>query len=73
MTVRPKQRDCQFEPPYPDHDTVLFSIRFPEMVGHLASARCPIEEPHRIEECGEFEEIGGGTEPEGGTLGCARG
>lgn len=48
----PKNLDC--EPPYPDHDTVLISIRFPEMTAHLSTERCPHEHPHLIAECGEF-------------------
>jgi hypothetical protein len=30
MNQRPKQTDCQHEPPYPDHETVLISIRDPD-------------------------------------------
>jgi hypothetical protein len=26
---RPKQINCQQEPGYPDHETVIFSIRYP--------------------------------------------
>jgi hypothetical protein len=29
-TKRPKQTNCQNEPSYPDHETVVFSIRFPD-------------------------------------------
>tara|TARA_R110002020_G_scaffold318905_9_gene534562 strand:- start:2540 stop:2692 length:153 start_codon:yes stop_codon:yes gene_type:complete len=28
---RPKQTNCQNEPPYPLHETVLFTIRDPEV------------------------------------------
>ena len=55
MSKRSEPTDLICEPPYPDHKTVLFSVRFPDMTGHLATARCPIEEPHLISECAEFE------------------
>jgi hypothetical protein len=35
---------------------VCFSIRFPDMTGHRKSKRCPIEEPHLIKDCGEFQD-----------------
>lgn len=54
MTVRPRQTDCQHEPAYPDHETVLFSLRDPDMVSHLKTARCLIEYPHLILQCGEY-------------------
>ncbi|HXI85297.1 MAG TPA: hypothetical protein VNL17_14545 [Verrucomicrobiae bacterium] len=54
MSARPRQNDCQHEPPYPDHDCVVFSIRSPEMTAHLASHRCAIEEPHSVAVCGEW-------------------
>jgi hypothetical protein len=31
MRERPKQTNCQNEPPYPDHETELFLFRFPEV------------------------------------------
>ena len=57
MTPRPKQTDCQIEPSYPDHDTVLMSFRDPEWVAHLATDRCSTECPHLMIDCGEF--VGG--------------
>lgn len=54
MEKRPAQRCCQHEPAYPGTETVVFSIRFPDWVSHLASGRCPIEGPHLWNECGEF-------------------
>lgn len=56
MAERPKQRDCQNEPTYPDHETVVFSIRSPDMVAHLATGRCEKEYLHLIKECGEYQE-----------------
>ena len=53
MSERPRQTNCQQEPSYPDHETVVFSIRFPDLTAHSKSSRCPIEEPHLISECGE--------------------
>lgn len=55
MTPRPRQTDCQHEPPYPDHQTVVFSIRYPDAVIHSPSSYCSIQEPHLIAECGEFK------------------
>jgi hypothetical protein len=34
---------------------VVFSIRYPDMTVHGKSDRCPIEEPHRLEECGHVK------------------
>jgi hypothetical protein len=48
-------RDCQHEPPYPGLHTVLISMRDPDMTAHSPSKRCPIEEPHQIAKCGEFQ------------------
>lgn len=55
--MRPKQTDCQIEPSFPDHATVLFSIRFPDLVGHLPTLRCSIQEPHHIDDCQEFDRL----------------
>lgn len=54
MNQRPKQMNCQNEPAYPSHVTVLFSIGDPELTGHAKHKDCPIEEPHKISECGMF-------------------
>lgn len=53
---RPVQYNCCNEPPYPDHETVVFSIRYPDVTSHRATERCKIEWPHLIQECREFEE-----------------
>jgi hypothetical protein len=55
VTDRPRQTDCQIEPAYPDHDTVLWSFRFPEFVAHRPSKRCCKECPHLMAECKEFD------------------
>lgn len=52
--LRPAPSDCRQEPPYPGLETVLFSIRAPEMTGHQPTDRCSREEPHAITECGEW-------------------
>ena len=44
------------EPPYEGLNTVLFSIRYPDMTAHLATDRCPLEYPHEISVCGEWNE-----------------
>jgi len=56
LPTRPAQKDCRHEPPYPGLDTVLFSIADPSLTAHLPMASCPIEHPHRISECGEWQE-----------------
>jgi hypothetical protein len=53
--IRPAPTNCQNEPPYPAHCTVVLSISAPEMVCHQASERCPTEYPHKIAVCGEFD------------------
>lgn len=40
MTERPKQTNCQQEPAYPDHETVVFSIRFPDYYLHESDNGC---------------------------------
>jgi hypothetical protein len=51
---RPRQTNCQQEPSYPEHETVVFSLRFPDLTVHSKSKRCKIGEPHEIAICGEF-------------------
>jgi hypothetical protein len=46
--------NAQHEPAYPGADTVVLSIRAPNMVAHSTSERCGLEVPHLISECGEF-------------------
>lgn len=52
---RPQQTDCSAEPPYPDHQTVVLSIRHPDWVCHPPSGRCALQLPHDIGACGEFD------------------
>lgn len=54
MTRRTAPTNCQQEPPYPDHETVCMSMRYPDMTCHEPSAGCGIQEPHMITECGLF-------------------
>lgn len=51
--ARPRQTNCQQEPAYPGHETVVCALRAPELLCHLATPQCPIEGPHRWDECGE--------------------
>jgi hypothetical protein len=46
-----------------ENERVVCSIRSPGHVCHLPSQRCAIQEPHRIDECGEFDRA---TPAEGG-------
>lgn len=46
--------NCQQEPNYPAHVTVIASLRYPDLTCHLPSGRCTTQEPHPITECGEF-------------------
>jgi hypothetical protein len=57
MTTRPAPTSLQAEPRYPDHDCVCFCLSAPDWTCHFASARCQVEEPHLISECGEFDPI----------------
>ena len=52
--MRPEQRDCRQEPSYPDHATVVFALRWPDLTCHDSSARCQTQEPHLVAECGEY-------------------
>lgn len=52
LEQRPKQINCQNEPAYPEHETVVFSISAPDMTAHLKTDLCSIECPHPITECG---------------------
>lgn len=60
---RPKQTNCQQEPPYPGTFTVVFCLEDPDMVCHFPNV-CRIECPHLISECVEFEQNGGRTKGE---------
>lgn len=55
MKKRNKQSNCQIEPSFPNHETVLMSFKDPNLVIHLPSKRCNIIYPHNISICGEFE------------------
>jgi hypothetical protein len=54
ITRRPRQTNCQQEPPYPGDPTVIFSMRYPGLTAHNPTKLCAIEEPHAIAECGEW-------------------
>ncbi len=54
---RSKQTDCQIEPAYLNHSTVLWAFYDPDWVCHQASKRCSIECPHLMSECGEFDPV----------------
>lgn len=54
MMRRPRQTDCQSEPGYPGADTIVFSLRYPDLTCHLPHPECEIQEPHLIAECGRF-------------------
>lgn len=47
--------NLQNEPDYPLHETVVVSLRDPNMVCHQASKVCPHEAPHDISECNLFD------------------
>ena len=53
---RPKQLNCQNEPPYPMHETVIFSFRDPYWLIHNKRDDCKIECPHHISDCGIWKE-----------------
>ena len=38
-----------------ESETVTCSFRSPDIVAHLPSQRCPVEYPHPISDCGEFD------------------
>lgn len=54
MIERPRQTCCQIEPAYPGLETVVYSIRFPHLTAHRPTERCPIEGPHEVNDCGEW-------------------
>ncbi len=54
--MRGPQWNCQQEPAYYGHETVVFCLRAPDMCAHLKSPVCPIEEPHAIADCLLFNE-----------------
>lgn len=54
--TRPAPANCQHEPPYPSHETVVCSLAAPDLTAHLPAERCATETTHAIAECGEFRE-----------------
>ncbi len=52
---RPRQTDCRYEPPFPGHETVLFTWAAPDLCLHLPTALCQIDYPHLIADCGELQ------------------
>ena len=54
MKPRPPQTNGQQEPGYPEHETVVYSIRYGNLTAHRPRPRCMIEAPHMITECGEW-------------------
>ena len=54
MSARPEPSTFDYEPRYPDHETVVIAWRRPDWCVHRPSTRCGIEAPHATVECGEF-------------------
>ncbi len=52
---RPHQRDCRYEPPFPNHETVLFTWSAPDLCLHLPTGLCQAEGPHPITDCMELQ------------------
>lgn len=61
-TVDRTPQDAQHEPPYPGADTVVMSIRDPDLLVHGKHADCPHEAPHRWDECGAASRPSGDTQ-----------
>ena len=49
---RSKQTNCQNEPIYSEHKTVVFVIAYPEYTCHTKTKECQIKYPHLIIDCG---------------------
>lgn len=58
VTERPRQTNCKNEPPYPDHETVVFCLSAPDMTAHLPNDLCSREHPHDISGCGVWQHDG---------------
>jgi hypothetical protein len=57
---RPPPTNLNHEPPYPNEtDLVMFSLSHPDWTGHLRHRECEIEVPHKIEDCGLWQESQG--------------
>lgn len=50
-----KQTNCQNEPPFPNYETAVFSLRYPYSVAHAPNQQCRTEEPHLIQDCRWFQ------------------
>lgn len=50
---RPRQTNCQQEPNFPRHQTVIFSLRYPGLTCHRPTRNCRTQEPHNWLTCGE--------------------
>ena len=48
--------NCQHEPDYPLHDTVMISFKSPDYTAHKKHINCNKEYPHKISECKIFEQ-----------------
>lgn len=56
LPPRPRQTNCQNEPPYLGHDTVLFLLYAPDITAHSANhPDCEIEIVHNVTECGAWK------------------
>lgn len=55
-TVRDSPINLVKEPSYPGIFTVSFCILHPEFTSHESTIRCQIELPHKISDCGEWNE-----------------
>lgn len=47
--------NCQNEPPFPNHETAVFSLRYPYSIDHVPNQQCRTEEPHLIVNCAWFQ------------------
>lgn len=56
MAERPVPSCCRHEPAYPDHETVECLFSAPHLVLHEPSERCQETYPHRMVDCGEFDD-----------------
>lgn len=56
--LREEPTNLSAEPGYPNHPTVIMSMRRPGLTAHLPTERCAIQEPHETSECGEWAAAG---------------
>ncbi|KKL72684.1 hypothetical protein LCGC14_2082490 [marine sediment metagenome] len=53
VMYRPEPSDCQHEPPYPAHETVMVALCDPSLVVHADHDRqCRRQGPHPWKDCG---------------------